>query len=303
VRAFPRLDTDRNGVLSRDELGVAGGDIDIGIVQATVITADGARCRPRLLSIEPFEEDAVKVRATFACDWYPSALTVDCAFLQRLSPGHRHIATLEVAGRAGTFVVDPGSERFDVDLRSLQPELPFRTMVWMGIAHIATGYDHIAFLFGLLLLGGRALTLVGLISAFTVAHSITLGLSVLGLVSLPSSIVEPAIALSIAYVGLENIFARDPRARWRITFPFGLVHGLGFAGALTALDLPRARIPHALFGFNLGVELGQLAMLAVILPPVLLARRSPWFRNLGVKTLSAAVAVAGAVWFGLRMAS
>jgi len=125
-------------------------------------------------------------------------------------------------------------------------------MVWMGVQHIVTGYDHLAFLLGLLLLGGRVRTLVAILTAFTVAHSITLALAVLRVVSLSPGFVEPAIALSIAYVGVENLFVTDARKRWRITFPFGLLHGFGFAGALTALDLPRAQLPSALFGFNLG---------------------------------------------------
>ena len=177
----------------------------------------------------------------------------------------------------------------------------FTAMVWTGVQHILTGYDHLAFLVGLLLLGGRLRSLIGTITAFTVAHSITLGLAVLRVVSLSPAIVEPAIALSIAYVGIENLFVRDASKRWRITFPFGLVHGFGFAGALMELDLPRAQLPVALFAFNLGVELGQLGVLAVVLPLVLLARKRAWFRNWGVKALSLAIAVAGVVWFVQRV--
>src|SRR5262249_14935447 len=114
-------------------------------------------------------------------------------------------------------------------------------------------------------------------------------------------IVEPAIALSIAYVGVENFFVKDAGGRWRITFPFGLVHGFGFAGALAEIALSRAEIPRALLAFNLGVEAGQLGVLAIVLPLIVVARKKPWFRDRGVKLLSAAIAGAGVLWFVLRV--
>ena len=139
----------------------------------------------------------------------------------------------------------------------------------MGIEHILTGYDHLVFLFGLVLIGGRLRSLVGAVTAFTVAHSITLALAVLGVWAPSPRIVEPAIALSIVWVGIENFFVKNAEGRWRITFPFGLIHGFGFAGALREIELPRARVPLALVSFNLGVEVGQLAVMAVVVPLIL----------------------------------
>jgi hypothetical protein len=144
--------------------------------------------------------------------------------------------------------------------------------------------------------------LIGVITAFTLAHSITLALAVLGVFAPSPRLVEPAIALSIAYVGVETFFVADARRRWRITFPFGLIHGFGFAGALREIALPRAQVPVALVTFNLGVELGQLAVLAVALPLVLTVRRAPWFGDRGVKVFSAAIAVIGCVLFVARLA-
>src|SRR5690606_7734829 len=106
-------------------------------------------------------------------------------------------------------------------------------------------------------------------------------------------LVEPAIALSIVYVGIENFFVRDASKRWRITFPFGLIHGFGFAGALEEVALPRAQIPGALLFFNLGVEVGQLAVLAVVLPMIFWLRERDWFEPRAVRVVSGAVALAG----------
>ena len=112
---------------------------------------------------------------------------------------------------------------------------------------------------------------------------------------------EPAIALSIAYVGIDNLFVKDASKRWRITFLFGLIHGFGFAGALREIALPHAQIPVALVSFNLGVEIGQLAVLSIALPLTLTARSAPWFGDRGVKVLSVAIAVGGLALFVARL--
>jgi hydrogenase/urease accessory protein HupE len=284
--------------------GLRGADalVEHGVVDATIVTGDGKRCAPHLDSVAAVAGEAVQVRATFSCDSPPHDLTIECRFIEALPAAHRHIATLSEGAREKSFIVVRENPTIEVDVGGADTaKTTFGAMVWTGIRHIWTGYDHIAFLFGLVLLGGRARSLVGVVSAFTVAHSITLGLAVLHVVSPHPSIVEPAIALSIAYVGFENLYSPDPAKRWRIAFPFGLLHGLGFASALMALNLPRERVAAALFSFNLGVEVGQLAVLAVVLPVVLWARRYPAFRTSGVRILSAALSIAGCVWFVWRL--
>ncbi len=288
-------------VFSRSELA-ASADAK-SVVEATTVRVDGSLCRPHFESVSEAEGDAVSVRAFFACDRPAGMLSIDCGFLDALAEGHRHLATVSTDASESVYVLDRARERIDVDLGAPPPpkSIPFGAMVWTGVEHIGTGYDHLAFLFGVVLLGGRPRSLVGVVSAFTLAHSITLAMAVLGVVSVPPSVVEPAIALSIAYVGIEDVFGADPAKRWRITFPFGLVHGFGFASALTSLALPRAQVPAALLAFNLGVELGQLAVLAAVLPVVLWARRYEFFRVWGVRVLSFGLAVAGFVWFFRRI--
>jgi hydrogenase/urease accessory protein HupE len=174
-------------------------------------------------------------------------------------------------------------------------------MLKLGVEHILTGADHLVFLLGLILVGGRLRSLVGVVSAFTLAHSITLALATLSIFAPSPRLVEPAIALSIAYVGVENLFVKDASKRWRITFPFGLIHGFGFAAALREIALPRAQIPIALVSFNLGVEIGQLGVLAIALPLTVAARNAPWFGDRGVKLLSLAIAIGGAALFVERL--
>ena len=170
----------------------------------------------------------------------------------------------------------------------------------LGIRHIVTGYDHLLFLLGLLVVCRTPRSALLLITCFTVAHSLTLALSTFGLVVVPSRFVEATIAASIVYVGIENIIRHDGvlRGRWLLTFLFGLVHGLGFASVLREMGIAKsgsaAIVP--LLAFNSGVEVGQLAIAALILPILWQLRRQPAFLRVGVPACSVLVATAGAYW-------
>ena len=149
-----------------------------------------------------------------------------------------------------------------------------KTFVPAGIHHILIGPDHILFLIGLLLLGGGWKALLKIVTAFTIGHSITLSLAALNLVTPPPSIIEPAIALSIVYVGADNLLVRGGRdVRAWIAFAFGFIHGFGFANVLREMDLPARALGWSLFAFNLGVEIGQL-LVVVAVASVLTALRS-----------------------------
>jgi hydrogenase/urease accessory protein HupE len=169
----------------------------------------------------------------------------------------------------------------------------------LGFTHIVPhGLDHMLFVLGIYLLSGRARTVFWQVSAFTVAHSITLGLSMYGFVAVPPAIVEPLIALSIAYVAIENIFLSELRS-WRVAlvFGFGLLHGMGFAGALKELGLPRSEFLTALLTFNVGVEAGQLAVIgtAFLLVGGYCADRV-WYRHRIVIPASALIACTAVYW-------
>jgi len=170
--------------------------------------------------------------------------------------------------------------------------------VKLGYEHIVPeGLDHMLFVLGLFLLSTRLRPLLWQISAFTVAHTVTLALSTYGVVRLPPSIVEPLIALSIAYVAIENIFTPELHT-WRpaLVFCFGLLHGMGFAGALAELGLPQGQYANALVSFNVGVELGQLSVIAAAFLLVGWFRNAAWYRKGIVIPGSALIACVGLYW-------
>jgi len=171
--------------------------------------------------------------------------------------------------------------------------------VGLGFTHILPkGADHILFVLGIFLFSLHLRPLLLQVTAFTVAHSITLGLSLYGYIALPASIVEPLIAVSIVYVAVENLITTELKP-WRIyvVFAFGLLHGMGFAGVLTELGLPRSDFVTALIAFNVGVELGQLAVIAIAFLAVgVWFGKKPWYRQRIVIPGSLAIAAMGAWW-------
>jgi hypothetical protein len=177
--------------------------------------------------------------------------------------------------------------------------------IWLGFTHILPeGTDHILFVLGLFFFSTLLRPLLLQVTAFTVAHSITLGLSLLGVFSLPSRVVEPLIALSIVVVAAENIFFRKLRAsRFLIVFGFGLIHGLGFAGVLKGLGLPEGQFFKVLLSFNLGVELGQLAVIAIAASLTVWMWKRPWYFRRVVIPVSALIAAVGLLWFIQRLLS
>lgn len=180
-----------------------------------------------------------------------------------------------------------------------------REYVTLGYEHILPrGLDHILFVIGLFLLSARVRPVLAQVTTFTVAHSMTLGLSLYGFVSLPSRVVEPLIALSIAYVAVENLRTRElTPARIALVFLFGLLHGMGFAGVLTNLQLPRSDFAVALLGFNTGVELGQISVIAGVALVVGWWRGRSWYYSRIVVPASLVIATVGAYWTVVRLLS
>jgi hydrogenase/urease accessory protein HupE len=302
------LDDDGNGAISADEVRHARTTIGRTLTPKIVVRAGNDECLGKLDDAFLVEEDGLSVRIVYLCPVAPASVHIRFDVLDTLSYGHRHIARAE-SGKVVAEEVFFGTRR-ELDIFPAEASdavvkpvasKSLGAFFVMGIEHILLGYDHLAFLFGLVLVGGRWRSLLLVITAFTLAHSITLGLSVLGVWAPSPRIVEPLIALSVAYVGVENQFVKDAEKRWRITFPFGLIHGFGFAGALGEIQLPKADVPKALLGFNLGVEVGQLATLAIVLPLILAARKREWFAKRGVRIISWGIAALGLVWFVVRV--
>jgi hydrogenase/urease accessory protein HupE len=305
---LPAIDTNHDGSIDNEELTAGRETVARELLAGLAVQADAKSCPGSLDRAWALEEEGgVVFQLRYVCPDVPSRLTLAMPMLASLAPGHRHLARLFRAGKARVMVLDRAHAAWDLDFADASSSggAPTGSLAWsmlkLGVEHILTGADHLVFLLGLILVGGRFRSLFGVVSAFTLAHSITLALAALSIVAPSPRLVEPAIAVSIAYVGVENLFAKDASKRWRITFPFGLIHGFGFAGALREIALPRAELPIALVMFNLGVELGQLAVLSLALPLTLAARRAPWFGDRGVKWLSVAIALGGGVLFVVRV--
>jgi hydrogenase/urease accessory protein HupE len=305
--ALPELDVDRDGSISERELRAAWRVLDEAIVGRLEVRAAAGRCAGALNSAALTEEDGVSIRAVYRCPDEPFEVLLRLDLLDALSHGHRHLAAITGGATTSHVVAYAGHAAFRItptstaDIQDTGISGVAGPLFRLGVSHILTGYDHLIFLLGLILIGRRLRPIFFALTAFTVAHSITLALSVLKVWSPSAVFVEPAIALSIAYVGVENWFVTNADRRWLITFPFGLVHGFGFAGALQEISLPPAQMPVALAAFNSGVEAGQVVVLLLVLPTLLLARRQHWFADRGAKAASAAIAVAGVWWFISRV--
>ena len=239
----------------------------------------------------------------------PGALTVSSLLFDRLPFGHREFVKInDTHGHVlAEEMLRQGNESCEVRLLAdsrVQPapavSNTFLSFLLLGVRHILTGYDHMLFLAGLLLVCTGFRQAAGVITWFTVAHSITLALAAFNILAVPSRIVEPAVAASIAYVGIENIL-RPGNVRWRgpIAFSFGLVHGLGFASILRTMGIGSGHtgIAIPLISFNLGVELGQLSVALTVLPIIFILREQPRFVRLGAPSISLIVASLGGWWF------
>ncbi len=304
--AVPSLDENGDGEIAERELASGAALAKATFVAGIVVEGDGKVCTGVGEAAHLTEEDGVTVRVRYGCAAPPSTVRVRVSLIEKLSNAHRHIARITLWDETREEILYRDHE--EMTLHGAQtagkherPRASFVSFLRMGIEHILTGYDHLVFLFGLLLVGGRTRSLVGVVTAFTLAHSITLALAALDVWSPPSRVVEAGIALSIVYVGLENLFVNNAEGRWRITFPFGLVHGFGFASTLREVALARAQIPIALVSFNLGVEIGQLFVMALVLPPLLWLRKRALIDRRTTVVLSMCVAGAGATWLVARI--
>jgi hydrogenase/urease accessory protein HupE len=224
---------------------------------------------------------------------------VTFADFAEMRPGHIHLLTLRTSEPPTSAALTAAAPAWPAPgIFAADSGLSFAKL---GIVHILTGYDHLLFLLALLLVPLAAKQVLAIITAFTVAHSCTLAAAVLGVATVPGAVVEPAIALSIAIVGGENLRGTSTRYRWLLAFGLGLIHGFGFAGVITELLPPGAPRLASLGLFNLGVEFGQLA---VVLPLWLgqrwLARQGPGTRAVLQQVGSCVVIGVGLVWAILR---
>lgn len=290
------------------DLGPAGAPPDYGRLLATAkeqvqVEADGGACALGPGSITPPSQSGgtVSLMLVFDCPAPPRELVVRDRLFDKLGGDYVTIANIQWRGGSQQFVFQPAAPEARVSVVEGESARGAGSFFVLGIEHILTGYDHLLFLLMLILRGGNLWSLLKIITAFTVAHSITLGLAALNIVVLPERLVESVIALSIAYVAAENLFFKKTVShRWAVSFLFGLMHGFGFSNVLRELGLPREGLVWSLLSFNLGVEAGQ-AFAVVLAVPVLLWLRQTRFEPKTVATLSGAVLVVGLVLFVERL--
>lgn len=209
----------------------------------------------------------------------------------------RCLAQVFRAGHVDNLVFTPDSQTAAlIDAPIFQQISSF---IRLGIEHIWTGYDHILFLISLLMLGGELGYLLKVVTAFSLSHSVTLFLAALNIISVPSRWVEIAIALSIGYIASENLWRKEPKARWQLAFGFGLIHGLGFSSALQELDLPRTNLVTSLASFSIGIELGQFAIVLAVYCALAYLRKFAWDLTMR-RLISVGVIVMSAIWFWER---
>ena len=270
-----------------------------------LLAADNASLTGELRAITPVPEKRdVRLEFHFAASGRPAFLDVQCRLFP-YDPRHRTFLGIYENGhleRQEIFQSDAQAVSYSVGATQVIGAV-VRQFVAAGIHHIFIGPDHILFVVGLLLLSGGVGQLLKIITAFTVAHSITLGLATFGILSPPASLIEPAIALSIVFVGIHALLGanrRDPRMLF--AFGFGLIHGFGFANVLQEMVLPRAALGWSLFAFNGGVEIGQACIVAVVAPILAMVHRrsQPAFARI-VTTAAVAVTAAGGFWFFQRI--
>ncbi len=275
-----------------------------GLLEAFAVAFDGAPVPTAAAWVAPRKEEELHLKLTGTVPQGARSLVLTNRIHGPWNVSVRH----EGEDGGAIAMLDPGQAMDPVELREgFAPKSAARTaaqFVGLGFTHIVPhGLDHMLFVLGLFLLSTRLRPLMTQVTAFTLAHTVTLGLSTAGAIRLSPSIVEPLIAASIAYVAIENLCTERVRVgRLVLVFAFGLLHGLGFAGALAELGLPQGKKVLALLSFNAGVELGQLSVLLVAWFAVALPLRAkPWYRARVVVPASVAIAAVGLWWAVTRV--
>jgi hypothetical protein len=309
------LDRDGNGDITWDEVRAKHADIAAYAFSRLAVSVDGGECVPQVKEqlIEQHSDGAYSaLRFLAVCPAAAASLNVRYSLLFDIDPQHKGLLKLESAAGTSTAVFSPDRPAQSFSLERAGRILQFAEYLKTGVWHIWNGFDHLLFLLSLLLPAVLALSgtrwqpaesfrnasvdVLKIVTAFTAAHSITLTLATLQIVALPSRWVESAIAASVVIAALNNLYPVVRGRRWAVAFVFGLIHGFGFASVLTDLGLPRSTLAIALVGFNLGVEAGQLAIVAAFLPMAYALRQTWFYRKLVFTAGSTVIVAIASVW-------
>ena len=306
------LDEDHDGIVTQAEFARSRPQLEAAVERHVVITAAEKVIKNKSVHSRLDENNNVEVLLNFDAVAFFN-LEIQSKLIASLPFGHRQYLQIQNSTGQTLFerLLSATTDRAtaqvphtDASAAAVEVVRSFTNFLSLGVKHILTGYDHLLFLFGLLLVARGFFSSLGIITSFTIAHSITLAVATLHLVQIPSRIVEPLIAASIVFVGIENLLRGDiPAARRMVAFGFGLIHGFGFASALRESGIVSGTggIVLPLFSFNLGVELGQIMVAAAALPIIWKLRENPMFITRWAPACSAAVALLGSFWFVERV--
>ena len=314
------LDANGDGEVTEDELNAKQKEVSAFATNHLQLKIDDI-ARPFRINemlIEQFADGPYAVvRLTLDAPETAKAVGIEYSAFFDTDPQHRGLMRLEAGGRTQTAVFSPDKRAQNFPLSSLSHWRQFLDFVREGVWHIWLGFDHILFLLALLLpsvlrrgesgwevvdgFRPALIKVVKIVTAFTVAHSITLSLATLGVAQLPSRLIESTIAASVILAAFNNLYPIFPERGWIVAFVFGLVHGFGFANVLADLGLARQTLALALVGFNVGVELGQLAIVAVFLPFAFSLRGSWVYQRLTFRFGSAVIVLLAATWMVERI--
>ncbi len=310
------LDQDGNGEVTWGELRARRADVASLALGHLAVRSSDTVCPTTLRDMKVAgHSDGSYAVLLFdaACPAEPRELDVDYELFFDIDPQHHGIVRVDDGAGTRTAIFTPRDRRQTFVATTLAPGHQLAAAIELGVHHIFAGIDHLLFLIALLLpsvLVRRGKTwepvtrfrvalvdVLKIVTAFTVAHSITLSLSALEVLRLPSRFVESGIAASVVLAAVNNLVRVLEEDRWTAAFALGLLHGFGFSATLMDLGLPRKNLVLTLFGFNVGVEIGQMCVVAAFLPLAYLARRSVFYRRVGLVAGSVVIAVVASVWF------
>src|SRR5579872_391179 len=292
---FPGVDQNGDQVVTPQEFTPAFERVYEAILQHYFLSSSGPPVRVTRDKYQLVDEHVLLLDLTYVFPQQVLALEMTSTLPDVLGPGHLHLVNVRMNGRVQEQILDSRNRTVFFTQTSGTRWQTLGRFIWLGIQHIATGYDHLAFLLGLLIATASLRSLIKTITSFTVAHSITLALATFNLVVLPSRFTESMIALSILYVAVENLIRKKTIDRWKLTFLFGLVHGFGFSNVLREMQLPRTDLALSLFSFNLGVEIGQIVFVVLLFPAIEDLMRSGWTKLR--PAVSIVIGLLAAYWF------
>ncbi len=292
---FPGVDQNADKSISQKEFEQAFDRVYAQIMAHYALSSNGPPVRMTREKYKLFDDHVLLLDLEFTFPQQVLALELTSTLPDLLGAGHVHLVSVALGGRLQQQILDGRNGRAFFTETSGRWWQTMGRFIWLGIQHIATGYDHLAFLLGLLIATASLRSLVKVITSFTVAHSITLALATFGVVVLPSRFTESMIAASIIYVAVENLLRKSTIDRWKLTFLFGLVHGFGFSNVLREMQLPRADLALSLFSFNAGVEIGQIVFVVLLFPAIEDLIKSGWTKLR--PAVSIAIGLLAAYWF------